>query len=112
MRVFQGRLLTHRTGETSPASIHIDRQWVRIVAGPRRLGAWALDSIRCERVTVFRFRLVLDGQEYTFNPDDPSAFSDTIGAVIDLRPKSRFGLGERVRAAREQQMTVQPAVSD
>jgi hypothetical protein len=81
----------------------VDGDWVRVVAGHRRLGAWPVEQVHCERVTVFRFHLELEGREYTFAPDDPSAFADAMGAVIDLRPKARFGLGDRVKAARAAQ---------
>jgi hypothetical protein len=47
--------------------------------------------------------LRLENEEFTFAPDDPRAFSDAMGAVIDLRPKARFGLGDRVKAARAAQ---------
>ena len=102
MHTFRGRMVSHEGGEPFNAVITIDDDWVRIVAGYRRLGAWPRADLVCERVTVFRFQLELDGVTHTFTPDDPAGFSDAIGAVVDLRPKSRFGLGERVRKALEE----------
>jgi hypothetical protein len=82
-----------------------------VVAGHRRLGAWQVSSLHCERITVFRFKLHLDEDAYTFSPDDPSEFASTVGSVIDLRPKSRFGLGDRVRAARAEIEAARAAAS-
>jgi hypothetical protein len=100
MQNFRGRLTSHANGDPDVATIQVDGDWVRIVAGHRRLGAWRVQDVHCERVTVFRFQLTLDGVTHTFSPDDPAGFSGAVGAVIDLRPKSRFGLGDRVKAAR------------
>ena len=102
MHTFRGRMVSHESGEPFNAVVTVDDDWVRIVAGYRRLGAWPKSSLVCQRVTVFRFQLELDGVTHTFTPDDPSEFSDAIGAVVDLRPKSRFGLGERVRKVLEE----------
>jgi hypothetical protein len=95
-------MVSHEGGEPFIAVVTVDDDWVRIVAGYRRLGAWPRADLVCERVTVFRFQLDLDGITHTFTPDDPAGFSEAIGAVVDLRPKSRFGLGERVRKALEE----------
>ena len=103
MRTFKGGFVAHAGGEPVTATVHVDGELVRIVAGHRRLGAWPLHQVACERVTVFRFMLRLENEEFTFAPDDPRAFSDAMGAVIDLRPKARFGLGDRVKAARAAQ---------
>ncbi len=86
--------------DSTSATVQVDDEWVRVVAGHRRLGAWKLRDVQCERVTVFRYHLTLDSKQYAFNPDDPTAFGEVVAPVIDLRPKSRFGLGERVKAAR------------
>ncbi|MDH4119817.1 MAG: hypothetical protein OEX04_20490 [Acidimicrobiia bacterium] len=109
MHTFKGGFVAHAGGDPVTATVQVDGEWVRVVAGHRRLGAWPLDSVRCERVTVFRFLLKLDEAEYTFAPDDPSAFAETLGAVVDLRPKQRFGLGDRVKAARAAQAAAQTA---
>lgn len=103
MRSFKGGFVSHGGGDPVTATVQVDGDWVRVVAGHRRLGAWPIRAVGCERVTVFRFHLTLDGQDYTFAPDDPTEFSEAMGAVVDLRPKSRFGLGDRVKAARAAQ---------
>lgn len=103
MQTFKGGFVAHAGGEPVTATVQVDGDWVRVVAGHRRLGAWPLTQVGCERITVFRFQLTLEGAEYTFAPDDPKAFGDAVGAVIDLRPKARFGLGDRVKAARAAQ---------
>jgi len=101
MKNFRGRLISHAkrsSGDT--VTMGIDDDWLRVWNAHKRIGAWRLDDVACERVTVFRFSLNLDGIAHTFTPDDPAGFADAIGAIIDLRPKSRFGLGDRVRAAK------------
>ena len=101
MGAYRGKLTPiSEPGDAVAATIQVDDEWVRVVAGHRRLGAWKLRDVHCERVTVFRYHLTLDGTEYAFNPDDPTAFGEVLQPVVDLRPKSRFGLGERVKAAR------------
>ncbi len=77
---------------------------MRILTDRRRLVSWDQSEVLCERTSVFRFQLS-DGQvTYEFQPSDPGGFSDTIGAVVDLRaPKSRFGLADRIRQAQGQQ---------
>lgn len=103
MQNFKGRLVSHEgNGESLVATVNVDGDWVRIWNDHRRLGAWPIDDVNCERVTVFRFQLTLDGVVHTFSPDDPGGFAEGIGAFIDLRPTSRFGLGPRVAAAKEE----------
>lgn len=98
--VFTGRLVSHNGGHVYEANIQVDEDWVRIWSGHKRFGAWSVGDLKCERVTVFRFHLHLDGVVHTFSPDDPAAFAESLKAVVDLRPQARFGLGERVRAAK------------
>lgn len=102
MRAFQGRLQSHAEGEAEQVTIGVDQQHLRIWTDQRRIGSWNLDQVTCERVTVFRFLLDLGGTLHTFVPDDPAGFADSLKTVVDLRPKSRFGLAERVRAAEAQ----------
>lgn len=99
MQLYRGRLLSHEVGHASVVTVQIDEEWVRIYSEYKRYGAWTAVDLKVERLTVFRFQMTLDGVLHTFNPDDPNGFSDAIGAVIDLRPKTRFGLGDRVKAA-------------
>jgi hypothetical protein len=66
----------------------------------RRIGSWDLAEVTAERNSVYSFLLKTPDITFTFQPSDPSAFSEAIGAVIELRaPKARFGLAERVRQA-------------
>ena len=102
MKTFKGRMTPHDSADSFIATILIDGQWLRMMQGNRRVGAWALDDVRIERVTVFRYDITLDGATQTFSPDDPMGFADSVDVIVDLRPKSRFGLGERVRKAKEE----------
>ena len=74
MQTFRGRMVSHEGGEPFVAVVTVDDEWVRIVSGHRRLGAWARETLNTQRVTVFRFQLDLDGSPYTFTPDDPATF--------------------------------------
>ncbi len=100
MAVYEGTLAPHLgSGEPARVRFVVDDGWVRVVVGYRPLGTWRVNDIDCERVSLTRFTVKLDTDVYTFIPDDPTGFSDAIGAVVDLRPTARFGLGPRVRAA-------------
>ncbi len=112
MKSFHGRLISHEGGEAFEVAIQIDEDWVRAFSGHKRMGAWHRDAIACERITAFRFRLEMDGISYTFTPSDPTGFSDTIGAVVDLRPTTRFGLGPRVRAAKTEMAAARAGRAD
>ena len=74
----------------------------RISAGRLHIGSWPVERIHAERTSIYRFDLNIDGDRFDFFPDDPSAFSDSVGAVIDLTEATgRFGLKARIeRAAR------------
>lgn len=102
MKTFTGRMSPHDGGDSHAATILIDGQWLRLMEGNRRVGAWAISDVTIERLTVFRFNVTLDGVTNTFAPDDPAGFTESVDVVVDLRPKSRFGLGERVRKAKEE----------
>jgi hypothetical protein len=99
---FKGQLTSHDNADQYLATVAVDGEWVRIWNEHKRVGAWPAEQVHCERVTVFRFQLTLDGVIHTFQPDDPGGFANGVGAVIDLRPTSRFGLGPRVKAAKEE----------
>jgi hypothetical protein len=63
-----------------------------------------LEKLIFERRGVREFTFSAHGQAWTFVSDNPAGFSDAVGVVIDLRPTtSRFGLGERVKAAKAEQ---------
>ena len=106
MQNFKGQMFPHGTEAQYTATIAVDGEWVRVWNEHKRVGAWPVKSVNCERVTVFRFQLILDEVLHTFQPEDPAGFADGIGAVIDLRPTSRFGLGARVKAAKEEAAAV------
>ncbi len=112
MRNFTGRMSPHDGGDAHSATIMIDGQWFRLMEGNRRVGAWSLDDVLVERVTVFRFNITLDGVANTFAPDDPAGFAESVNVVVDLRPASRFGLGERVRKAKEELAAAHAAAAD
>ena len=109
---FRGQLTSHQTGDDFIALVAVDDETVRIWNDHKRIGAWPIDDVKCERVTVFRFQLTIDGVVHTFQPTDPAGFADSVGTVIDLRPKSRFGLGPRVQAAKEELAAARAAASD
>lgn len=72
----------------------------RVSAGRLHVGSWSLATITAERTSIYKFSLDINGEHFEFYPDDPSTFSDTIGAIIDLtEPRSRFGLRQRIERA-------------
>lgn len=102
MRNFKGQLVAHEGNFAYLATVAVDGEWIRIWNDHKRVGAWLVEDVECERVTVFRFQLTLDGVVHTFHPEDPGGFAESAGAIIDLRSTSRFGLGPRVKAAKEE----------
>jgi hypothetical protein len=40
---------------------------------------------------------VIENQQFSFNPEDPTGFSEAVGVVVDLRTGTRFGLAARLR---------------
>lgn len=100
MEAFVGKLDMGDDGEYT-VTVSVDSEWMRIGSGSRRVGAWNLADVRVERPSVFRFTITTPESEYAFRPDDPAAFAAALPVVVDLRSPSRFGLGERVRAAKE-----------
>lgn len=99
MAQFTGRL---QGPSLEPSSVLIDigDGRFRVSAGRRQLGSWALEKIAAERTSIYRFSLSIDDERFDFYPDDPSTFSDSIGAIIDLTEhKGRFGLRERIERA-------------
>lgn len=80
--------------------IDIDEGRFRVSAGRLHIGSWAIERIHAERTSIYRFDLNIDGDRFDFFPDDPSAFSDSVGAFIDLTESSgRFGLKARIERA-------------
>jgi hypothetical protein len=96
---FTGRLQGQKL-EPSSVLIDIADGRFRVSAGRLQLGSWSLDRIAAERTSIYKFGLDIDGEHFDFYPNDPSTFSDAVGAVIDLsEPRSRFGLRERIERA-------------
>lgn len=99
MAQFTGRLQGPSL-EPSTVLIDIGDGRIRVSSGRRRFGSWSLQSISAERTSIYKFSLEFDGETFEFYPDDPSTFSDAVGAIIDLtEPRSRFGLRERIERA-------------
>jgi hypothetical protein len=86
--------------EPSNVLIDIGDGRLRVAAGRIHIGSWALGNITAERTSIYKFSLDIDEEHFDFYPDDPSTFSDTIGAIIDLtESKGRFGLRQRIERA-------------
>lgn len=96
MAQFTGRLQGPSL-EPSNVLIDIGDGRFRVSAGRLHVGSWALGKITAERTSIYKFALHIDDETFDFYPDDPSTFSDSIGAVIDLtESKGRFGLRQRI----------------
>lgn len=96
MAQFTGRLQGPQL-EPSNVLIDIGDGRFRVTAGRVQLGSWALERITAERTSIYRFSLGIESEHFDFYPDDPSTFSEAIGAIIDLtEPKGRFGLRQRI----------------
>lgn len=96
MAQFTGRLQGPKL-EPSNVLIDIGDGRFRVTAGRVQLGSWALERISAERTSIYRFHLGIEDETFDFYPDDPSSFSEAIGAIIDLtEPKGRFGLRRRI----------------
>ncbi len=99
MANFEGRLQGPSL-EPTYVAIQIDEGRLRIVAGRKHMGSWNMDDVEIERTSIYRFSLNVEGDQLEFFPEDPSAFSDAAGAVIDLRESTgRFGLKARIEKA-------------
>lgn len=99
MAQFIGRL---QGPELEPSNVLIDigDGRFRVSAGRIHLGSWALEKIVAERSSIYKFDLDIDGDSFEFYPEDPSSFSEAVGAVIDLtEPRPRFGLKARIEEA-------------
>lgn len=99
MAQFDGRL---QGPELEPSRVHIDigDGRFRVAAGRRQIGSWPVEQIVAERTSIYRFALKIAGETFDFYPDDPSTFSDAVGAVVDLREsKGRYGLKARIEQA-------------
>lgn len=98
MAQFMGRL--EGSGiEPSRVLIHVGDGRLRISSGRLHVGSWSLDDIDTQRDTLYRFNLDIAGHLFHFFPDDPSAFADEVGVIVDLTETGRFGLKARIEEA-------------
>lgn len=96
---FTGRL---QGSELEPSNVLIDigEGRFRVSAGRLQLGSWPLERIIAQRTSIYKFTLDIENEHFEFYPDDPSTFSDAVGAIIDLtEPRGRFGLRQRIEQA-------------
>ena len=99
MTMYLGRLQGSNLEPTS-VTVEIIDDRLQIMAGRTEIGSWPLASVSVERTSIYRFALEIEDETLDFIPDEPSAFSDEIGAVIDLTARQeRFGLKARLQAA-------------
>lgn len=99
MAQFKGRLQGPRL-DPSYVLIDIGDGRFRVSAGRLHVGSWPLEKIVAERTSIYKFSLDIAGETFDFYPEDPTTFSDSIGAFIDLsESKSRFGLRQRIERA-------------
>jgi len=94
---FAGQLQGESDHFPMPVVVQVDDGRLRMWSGRKRLGSWPLPEVTAERVSPFRFRLVIENQRFSFNPEDPTGFSEAVGVVVDLRTGTRFGLAARLR---------------
>lgn len=86
--------------ELSYVTLHLDDdERLRIFAGRVAVGSWPMAKVKAERTSIYRFELDIDGEMFEFLPEDPSGFSDNIGAFVDLTSAGRFGLKDRIAKA-------------
>lgn len=93
---FTGRL---QGSDLYPSTVLIDIGDGRfsVSVGGMQIGSWPIEQVAAERTSIFRFELNINGDRFDFNPEDPSAFSEAVGAVIDLtESQGRFGLKTRI----------------
>jgi hypothetical protein len=96
---YTGRLKAQRL-EPTAVTIEIAEGRFRVVAGKRHLGSWPIDTLEVHRTSVYRFAFDIEGDTFEFFPEDPSAFANAAGAIIDLtETKGRFGLKARIQNA-------------
>ena len=99
MAQFKGRLQGDGL-EPSRVLIDIGEGRFRVSAGRLHVGSWAVEKVSAERTSIYRFALDIAGEKFDFYPEDPTTFSDAIGAYIDLTDsKGRFGLRDRIEKA-------------
>lgn len=99
MAYYLGRLQGPKL-EPTVVTVEIDDNRLRIVAGRRHMGSWPLPAMDILRTSIYRFAFEIEGDNFEFFPDDPSAFSDAAGAIVDLTGREgRYGLKARIQDA-------------
>jgi len=99
MAYYPGRLKALKL-EPTAVTIEIAEGRFRVVAGKRHLGSWPMESLVVNRTSVYRFAFEIEGDSFEFFPEDPSAFSHGVGAIVDLtETKGRYGLKARIQNA-------------
>ncbi len=99
MAYYPGRLQGPRL-EPTLVTVEVDDGRMRIVAGRRHMGSWPLPTMEIHRTSIYLFGFDIEGDSFEFFPDDPSAFSDAVGAVVDLTGREgRYGLKARIQDA-------------
>lgn len=93
-RVFRGAvLLPGETGNGLNASLEMDDEFIRLIAGEDELGSW--DRDRCDVVPSGRgsFQMDLAGELVSFVPESPSAFAEAM--TIPLTPEPQIEAEEQ-----------------
>ncbi|MFQ5523696.1 MAG: hypothetical protein ACE5F5_08970 [Acidimicrobiia bacterium] len=99
MALFRGRLRGPNL-EPSTVTVQIADGRFRISSGRIKLGSWPLEGVRAKRLSIYRFSLDINGDFFEFTPEDPTSFSEEVGAVVDLtETRGKFGLKERIEQA-------------
>ena len=99
MATYLGRLRGSDLESTSVTIETLDDR-LSIAAGGTEIGSWPLYSVSVERTSIYRFALEIEDDTLEFIPDEPTGFSNEIGAVIDLTARQeRFGLKARLQEA-------------
>ncbi len=102
MAIYSGRM-QGKTLDLSHVTLRLDDDnRLRLFAGPVAVGSWPMHRVSAERVSIYRFALDIDGEDFEFFPDDPIGFSDDIGAVVDLTRTSRFNLKKAIERTAKQ----------
>lgn len=97
MAIYTGRLQGPGLEPTSVTVETVDDQ-IRITTGRTHMGSWSLSDVHVQRVSIYRFSFEIEGDTLEFFPEEPSEFSNAVGAVMDLtQPRGRFGLKERIQ---------------
>ncbi len=102
MQTFKGSLQSRSTRDAPLAvNLQLDGGRIRMWSDRHRIGSWDAGDVHIQRESIFRFLLNIDEEEYTFSPEDPSGFADSVDLEIDLTSaeKPRFGLAARIREA-------------